>query len=377
MKIVIAIDSFKGCASSNELAQEIKKGILSVYEECEIIICPISDGGEGMIEAFSSMKETKLISTICSNPLGKKINGKYAVLKDGTAIIEMARASGLELISEDDRNPGITSTYGTGDLIKDAIKKGYRKFIVGIGGSATNDAGVGMLRSLGFRFLNRSGKEVIFAKDLGEIIKIDRSNCLSELEICEFTIACDVNNPLFGENGASYIYASQKGAHGKMIKHLDKQLKHFANIVQKNTDKKFDKYCGAGAAGGLGFGFLAFLNSQLKSGIKIILEHLGLENKIKDADFVITGEGKIDKQSSMGKVLNGVGAICKKQGVPCIALSGNSKQIDLSIHKIGITSVFSVLDSPISLKRAMDKENALNCVRKESEQIFRLIRSCS
>jgi glycerate kinase len=375
MKIVIAIDSFKGCASSKELAQQIKKGIKKIYKDSKIIICPIADGGEGTVEALGSIKGSKLITTICSNPIGKNIEAKYAILEDSTAVIEMASASGLELIGEGERNPGITTTFGTGELIKDAINKGAREFIIGIGGSATNDAGLGMLRSLGFSFLDKSGNEVSLAKDLGKIDKIDKSKSLKELKECKFKIACDVNNPLFGKNGAAYIYAGQKGASKKMILDLDKQLRLFAKVVQAESNKKFDKYPGSGAAGGLGFGFLAFLNSELKSGIEIILEQLDIKGKIKNSDFVVTGEGKIDTQSAMGKVLSGIGKVCKEEGVTCIALSGNTREADSSLNEIGISAFFSILNSPMDLKDAMDKNIALDLIRKKTEQIFRLINS--
>ena len=374
-KIIIVIDSFKGCASSNELAQEIKKGILTVYEDSEVIICPIADGGEGTVEALSSIEGSRVIASTCSNPLGKQIQAQYVILEDNVAVIEMASASGLPLLSFEERNPFIASTYGTGDLIKDAIKKGVREFIVGIGGSATNDAGLGMLRSLGFKFFDISGEEVSLAKNLGKIVKIDKSQILQELQECNFKIACDVNNPLYGENGATHIYAKQKGADEKMILALDEQLRLFSKVVQKNTNKKLDVYPGSGAAGGLGFGFLAFLNCELKSGIEIILEELNLKEKIKGADLVITGEGKIDNQSSMGKVLSGIGKMCKSEDVTCIALSGNTYEANLDMHEIGINALFSILNSPMSLEDAMKKDNTLKFIRQETEQIFRLIKA--
>ncbi len=376
-KVIIAIDSFKCCAKSNELAQEIKKGVLDVYKKADILICPIADGGEGTVEALSSSKGSRIISTTCSNPLSEQIEAQYVILNDNTAVIEMASASGLELISKEKRNPSITTTYGTGELIKDAIKKGIRDFIIGIGGSATNDAGLGMLRSLGFKFFDKSNSEITLAKELGKIVKIDKSKSLKELKECKFSVACDVTNPLFGKNGASYVYAKQKGADEKMTLHLDEQLKLFSKIVQSEHAKKLDQHPGSGAAGGLGFGFLAFLNAELKSGIEIIMEYIDIKNKIKDADFVITGEGKIDNQSSMGKVLSGIGKICKEQGVTCIALSGNTSQTDKSINEIGISACFSILNSPMNLNQAMNKQNTLNMIRKKTEQIFRLIRATS
>lgn len=377
LKVLIAIDSFKGCASSHELAQYIKKGILKVYEEAKVVVCPIADGGEGTVEALSLSDGAKLISTTCKDPLGNDIEATYTILKDGVGVIEMASASGLPLVPLSKRNPSITTTYGTGDLIKDAIKRGVREFIVGIGGSATNDAGLGMLRSLGFMFLDKSGSEIILAKDLGKIINIDKSKSLKELKECKFMVACDVNNPLFGKNGAAHIYAKQKGADEEMILDLDEQLRLFSEVILAQGDKKLAEFPGSGAAGGLGFGFLAFLNSELKSGIKIILEQLDIKSKIKDADFVITGEGKIDRQSSMGKVIHGIGSVCKEYSVPCIALSGNSYEADYSVNEVGVTSFFSILNSPVTLGEAMNKQNTLSLIGKESEQIFRLIKASS
>ncbi len=375
MKVLIAIDSFKGCASSYELAQHIKKGILKVYQEAKVVVCSIADGGEGTVEALSLSDGAKLISTTCKDPLENDIEATYTILKDGVGVIEMASASGLPLVPLAKRNPSITTTYGTGDLIKDAIKRGVREFIVGIGGSATNDAGLGMLRSFGFVFLDKSGHEISLAKDLGKIVKIDKSKSLKELKECKFMVACDVNNPLFGKNGAARIYAKQKGAANTMVLELDEQLRLFAEVVKKEYGKDFANCAGSGAAGGLGFGFLSFLNCELKSGIKIILEQLEIESKIKDADFVITGEGKIDKQSSMGKVIHGIGSVCKGYSVPCIALSGNSYEADFSVNEVGVTSYFSILNSPLSLTEAMDRQNTLSLIAKESEQLFRLIKA--
>lgn len=375
MKIIIAIDSFKGSASSSELAFHISKGIKKIYPNCLIDTCPIADGGEGTVEALSGSNGAKLISLTCKDPLGNDVEALYTILKDKTAVVEMASASGLPLVPLEKRDPGITSTYGTGELIIDAIKKGSREFIIGIGGSATNDAGLGMLRALGFKFLDSNNKEVIFSKDLSHIVYIDRQEVLKELAECNFKIACDVNNPLYGANGAAHIYAGQKGANKEMIEYLDTQLKIFAEIVNKDIGRDLSSTPGAGAAGGLGFGFLAFLNSELKSGIQIVLEQVRLKEKIKNADFVITGEGKIDKQSVMGKVIDGIGSVCKKEGVTCIAIAGGCSEIGEEIHTCGVTSVFSVMDSPMSLEDAMCKKRTLELIEKKSEQIFRLIKA--
>ncbi|WP_024955446.1 glycerate kinase [Sulfurospirillum arcachonense] len=370
MRVVIAIDSFKGSASSSELALHVTKGIKKVYEKSEIVVCPVADGGEGTVEALSSSLGAKLITLTCKDPLGEDVEATYTILQDNTAVIEMASASGLPLVIEEKRDPSITSTFGTGELIVDAIKRGAREFIVGIGGSATNDAGLGMLRALGWKFLDEYKKEIVFAKDLSKIVFIDKQDVLKELEECSFKIACDVNNPLYGPNGAAYVYAKQKGADEKMIEFLDKELKAFAKIV--NEDLAY--VAGSGAAGGLGFGFLAFLNAKLQSGIEIVLEQVEFQSKIKNADFVITGEGKIDRQSTMGKVIDGIGKLCKEEGVPCVALAGGCSEVTDEIHECGVTSVFSVIDSPMSLKTAMDKQKVLGLVEKKVEQLFRLIK---
>lgn len=373
MKVVIAIDSFKGSVSSMKLASEIEKGILKVYKDCEVVICPIADGGEGTVEALSHSDKAKLLSVTCKDPLGFDVVAQYAIIDNSVAVIEMASASGLPLVPVEKRDPSVTSSFGTGDLIKDALKRGIRDFIVGIGGSATNDAGIGMLRSLGFSFLDKFCNEILFAKDLDKVVTIDRSNVLKELKDCHFKIACDVNNPLCGPNGATFVYAQQKGADEDMMVDLDNKLYCFANIVEKQSNKELQNIAGAGAAGGLGFGFLAFLNATLESGIKIILDQVDLKGKIKNADYVITGEGKIDKQSSMGKVLSGIAKVCKEQNIPCIALAGNCSEATDSLHKIGISAYFSVVSAPMPIEVAMQEDVALNLVRNKTEQIFRMI----
>lgn len=374
MKIVIAIDSFKGSASSKELSSSIKEGIKEVYNDCKFVECLIADGGEGTVDAMAENEGAKKIYAKCSDPLGREIQAYYTILKDDVAVIEMASASGLPLLNESQRNPSITSTYGTGELIADAISRGVREFIIGLGGSATNDAGLGMLRALGFRFFDDADKEVVYAKDLSSIRRIDRSEILKELSECSFKIACDVNNPLYGKNGASYVYAGQKGADYEMIEFLDLQHQAFAKIVEKEISKDVSQVSGVGAGGGIGFGFLAFLNAELKSGIEIILDEINFRGKIKNASFVITGEGKIDRQSTMGKVIDGIASKCVEQNIPCIAFTGNSAEIDEDVHHKGVVSVFSVMDSPISLEEAMNKETTLRLIKNKSQQVFRLVK---
>jgi len=375
MKVVIAIDSFKGCASSKELSLVIKEGILKVYEKAEILICSIADGGEGTVETLSTLEGTNNVVASCSNPLGEEIKAKYIILKDKTAVIEMSSASGLELIKDEDRDPQIATTYGTGELIKDALSKGVRKFIIGLGGSATNDAGLGMLRALGFQFFDHLDQEIFLTRDMNRIIRIDNTNVIKDLHTCEFQVACDVNNPLFGKNGASYIYGAQKGASAADIVQLDSKLEHFAHITKKNDYGSFSEVEGAGAAGGMGFAFLSFLNASLQPGIQLMLKQIRLKDKLKNANFLITGEGKIDQQSSMGKVIDGIGGLCKEENIPCIALTGDSSESNEDVHNKGVSCVFSILNSPLSLKEAMNKQTALDAMRQKSEQVFRLISS--
>lgn len=375
MRVVIAIDSFKGCASSKEVALGVKRGVQKVYEDALVQICAVADGGEGTVEALGDSDGARFINLICKDPLGKDVEATYAILKDSTAVIEMASASGLPLVPKEQRDPKITSTYGTGELICDAIKQGCREFIVGIGGSATNDAGLGMLRALGYKFFDKDDNEVSVAKKLSSVYQIDDSNLVDNLQECHFYIACDVNNPLCGENGATYVYGSQKGATKEDIEFLDHELKSFSKTVSKKFGKDVSKVSGTGAAGGLGYAFLAFLDATLKSGIRIVLEKQNFESKIDGADFVITGEGRIDRQSVMGKVLDGIGSYCKDKNIPCIALGGGLQDIDNTLHEKGIASVFSIIDRPMSLEEAMDKDTALKLIEQKTEHIFRLLKT--
>lgn len=313
MKILISIDSLKGSLSSIEAGNAIKKGILKVKEDAQVKILPLADGGEGTVDALVQGMNGKKETIEVTGPIAKKVDATYGLLKNtSTAIIEIAQASGLTLVPTELRNPLYTTTYGVGEIIKEAINKGYRNFIVGIGGSATNDAGIGMLQALGFEFYDKNNKLVgLGGKVLNEIRHIKIENRLKELDECKFKIACDVNNPLFGKNGAAYIYGSQKGATSEIIEELDNGLRNFSKVVKNYLSKDVANVEGAGAAGGLGFAFLAFLNSKLESGIKIILEEIKLEEELKDADFVITGEGRLDNQTAMGKAPIGVAKLAK------------------------------------------------------------------
>ncbi|MDU3802392.1 glycerate kinase [Paraclostridium bifermentans] len=377
MKIVISIDSLKGSLTSIEAANAIKKGILSVDNKSDVVIMPLADGGEGTVEALvqGMNGEEKVISV--TGPINEKVNATYGILKEtNTAIIEMAQASGLPLVPEELRNPLNTTTYGVGEIIKEAIEKGCRNFIVGIGGSATNDCGVGMLQALGFEFYDENDNLVkLGGKVLNQIKRIKTDNKLKELDECNFKIACDVNNPLYGENGAAYIYGPQKGATEEIVKELDKGLKNFSEVVKKDLGKDIAHIEGAGAAGGLGFGFLGFLNSKLESGIKIILDEIKLEEVVKDADIVITGEGRLDNQTAMGKAPIGVAKLAKKHGAKVIAIAGCTTPDAVKCNEEGIDAYFSIVNKAMTIDEAMKKENATQNMIETTIQIFNLIKA--
>lgn len=374
MKILIAPDKFKGSLSAFEVADNIEKGILKVFPKAIVVKVPMADGGEGTVESLVDATGGKIIKTNVKDPLFRDIESFYGILGDGkTAVIEMAAASGLYLLKDYERNPMITTTYGTGQLIKDALDKGCRKFIIAIGGSATNDGGTGMATALGVKFYDKDGREIgLGGGELSKIYSIDTSNLDERLKECEFIVACDVANPLIGENGASRVYAPQKGATKEMVEVLDKNLEHYGKLLEKYFNKKIIDVPGSGAAGGLGAGLMAFLNAQLKSGIEIIIETLKLEEKIKEADIVISGEGKIDFQTAFGKTISGIAKLCKKHNKPLIVIAGTVEDIE-KLYEIGVSSVFSTMEKPMFLEDAI--KNAPTLLEKSAERIFRLIKA--
>ena len=376
MKVVIAIDSFKGSLSSSELANSVEKGIKKVFSQAEIVKIPVADGGEGTVESLVEGANGKIIEISVSNPLMIPIKAKYGILGDGkTAIIEMAAATGLHLITKEQRNPMETTTYGLGEMIKDAISKGCREFIIGIGGSATNDSGMGMMKALGVKFFDENGTELGYGgKELAKVKKIDTSDLLPEIKECEFLIACDVDNPFYGKNGAAHVYARQKGATEEMVLDLDKGLKHFSKVIKTELNIDIAHVPGSGAAGGIGGGFLAFLNGKLRPGIEIVLEEVKLAEKLENTDFVITGEGRMDFQSIMGKAPIGVAKLAKTKNIPVIAIVGGVADDAGEVHNYGIDSVFSIMNYPMSLEEAMNPERAKILVEKNVEEIFRLIK---
>lgn len=380
-KIVIAIDSFKGCLSSAEAGQAAAQGVHDACPECEIMVFPVADGGEGILEVLISATHGKRVALYAHDPLMNRCKASYGISGDRqTAFIEMAAISGLPLVPKEKQNPMLTTTYGTGELIHHALECGCKKFIIGLGGSATNDAGLGMLQALGFRFLDKDGKEVANPKSgigmcgalLPEVVTIDSSSIHPALKECHFIGACDVRNPFFGPDGAAYVYAPQKGADKQMTEKLDKALRHIAKVIVAHTGKDFPFIPGAGAAGGMGGGLLAFLNTELKSGIELLLESLHFTEKIKGADWIITGEGKSDRQTMMGKVPLGILNEAQKQNIPVLLLAGSIEDID-ELNRAGFQGVFSIIPTPISLEQAMKSNVAIQNIRKTTQQICRII----
>ena len=375
MKVVVAIDSLKGSLSSLEAGYAIKTGIHSVLPDAEVCVCPLADGGEGTVEALTSGMGGRIEKVLVTGPLGRPLECAYGILEEShTAIVEISGAAGLASVPEQERNPLNTTTYGVGEVIKDAIEKGCRHFIVGLGGSATNDGGIGMLQALGYGILNVDGKQVALgAKGLQELTQITDTAVLPQLKECTFRIACDVNNPLCGEHGASAVYGPQKGATFDMVLRMDKWLNDYAELAAKKYPKANQKQAGCGAAGGLGFAFLTFTNAVLESGVKLVLEETGLEDGISDADLVVTGEGRLDRQTAMGKAPVGVAKLAKKYGKPVIAFCGCVAEDACALNGV-IDAYFPILREAVSLQEAMDHDVAERNLIAAAEQVFRLIK---
>jgi len=351
MKIVIAPDSFKGSLTAVEVSDAIEQGVREIFPEAEIVKIPMADGGDGTAQCLVNATGGKIFREKVTGPLGDEVLASYGILGDKkTAVIEMAEASGLTLVPEGKRNPLITTTYGTGQLIKSALDQGCRKMIIGIGGSATNDGGAGMVQALGVKLLDKNGEEIGFGGgELKKVFRIDTKYLDNHLSETEVLIASDVSNPLCGPKGAARIYGPQKGATPEIIEELDKSLAHFAEIIKRDLNKDIKDMPGAGAAGGLGAGLIAFLDAELKQGIEIVIEIVKLEQAIKEADLVITGEGKIDKQTIYGKAPIGVAKIAKKYNIPVIAIAaiiGDDADI---VHQHGIDNLIKVSEPPINI----------------------------
>lgn len=375
MKIIIAPDSFKGSASALEVANAIKEGVQRVFSHAQLEIIPMADGGEGTVQSLIDATGGKILVERVVGPLENEVEAIYGILGDNrTAVIEMAQASGLTHVAPEERNPCITTTYGTGQLIKAALDYGCRKLIIGIGGSATNDGGAGMAEALGVKLLDSNGHEIQRGGgSLDSLDKIDISGIDPRLNSTEIIVACDVNNPLNGKDGASNIYGPQKGATPDMILKLDRNLFHFSTILQRdlNINKIVANIPGSGAAGGLGAGLIAFLNAELRSGIDIIIDATDFKNRIKDANIIITGEGRIDSQTIFGKTPIGIAKLAKSYNIPVIAIAGGISDGAEKVFSFGIDAIIDIVAEPMSLNYAMS--NAISLISNAAEYTARLI----
>jgi glycerate 2-kinase len=371
LKIVIAPDSFKGSLSALEAAQAMEKGVLKALPEANTVLVPVADGGEGTVDSLVAATNGKKVEVSVKGPLLRDVTAAYGILGDGeTCVIEMASASGLFLIEPEQRNPMLTTTYGTGQLIKKALDDGCRRFILAVGGSATNDGGIGMLQALGMKLLDSNGHSVGFGGgELPRIVKIDDQNFDSRISEAEFLIASDVQNPLIGPNGASYVFGPQKGATPEMVEILDQNIKYWADLVEAKKGIRLHDTPGAGAAGGIGGAFQAFFPASAKRGIDIVIEYTELAGKLEDAVCVFTGEGQIDFQTASGKTPMGVAEEAKKKGIPVFALAGSIGNGIEQLYEHGIHSVFSIINTPMSLEEAMDRGPEL--LEQAAEQVMR------
>lgn len=375
MKVVVATDTLKGSLTSMQAGSAIKTGILAAKPDAEVIVGPLADGGEGTTDALiEGLKGTRTDLTV-TGPLGKPVPAYYGFLKEtNTVVMEMASAAGIILVSEKEKNPLTATTYGVGEMILDAIQKGCRHFIIGIGGSATNDGGTGMLTALGYRFLDADGQSVgDGGQALSKIASIDTSGVCPQLAECHFQVACDVTNPLCGPNGATYIYGPQKGVTEDMKDILDQGMAHFAEATSQTLGNHFADASGAGAAGGLGFALLSYLNAELVPGIELILDAVGLEKELKNADIVVTGEGRLDHQTAMGKAPVGVARLAKKYGAKVIAFAGGVTKDAAACNEAGIDAFFPIVRGITTLEEAMKPENARANMEAAVEQVFRLL----
>ena len=373
-KIVIASDSFKGSISSAEVAACGERAVHRLFPDCEVVQLPVADGGEGTVETLTAALGGQSVATVVHDPLGRLITAQYGLIaKEKTAIIEMATASGLPLLQPEERNPWLTSTYGTGELIRDALERGCRKFLIAIGGSATNDGGMGLLQALGFRFPDAEGQELPgCGSSLSRIAQIDTSGALTALTECQFTVACDVTNPFYGREGAAYVFAPQKGADAEMVEALDQGLRHFAQLIQTTQGIAIDQLPGAGAAGGLGGGLVAFLQARLRPGIEMVLDALQFDTQIAGADLIFTGEGKLDAQTCMGKTPFGVLRHAQQQGIPVVALGG-AVEASEALNRCGFLAVLPILPYPTSLTKAMDSTFTQQNIERTVTQVLRLL----
>ncbi|MFO7814124.1 MAG: glycerate kinase [Halanaerobiales bacterium] len=371
MKILLAPDSFKDSLTALEVCESIEKGIKNYKSDILVKSLPMADGGEGTVRSLVDATGGKIIKKVVTGPLGKDVKAFYGILGDKkTGVIEMASASGLPLVPQDKRNPSRTTTFGTGELIKATLEHNIEKLIIGIGGSATTDGGVGMAQALGVEFLDKNNKEIGFGgENLKHIDQIKMDNLDQRIKELEILVACDVDNPLYGKKGAAYVYSPQKGADERMVEKLDENLRHFNKVVKEQLNKNVNKIKGAGAAGGLGAGLVAFLDAELKNGIDITLDIVNFDQKIKGVDLIITGEGMLDGQTVYGKTPIGVAKRAKEHHIPVVAVAGSLGEGVEKVLNNGIDSYFSIVDKPDTLEKIISRTE--NLLTNLSEQIIR------
>lgn len=371
MKIVIAPDSFKGSVSAQEAALSIERGVKKAYAHAETVLVPVADGGEGTMENLVAATNGQEINIAVTGPLGQPVQAKFGVLGDQqTCVIEMASASGLHTIATSERNPLKATTYGTGELIKKALDLGYRHFVLALGGSATNDGGAGMLQALGLQLLDDKGNEIDYGGgELCKIAQVITDELDERIQESQFLIASDVDNPFIGENGASHVFGPQKGATPEMVATLDRNLSHWADLIENTTNIRVHERPGAGAAGGIGGAFQAFFPAEMKRGIDVVLDYTNLAEKLVGADLVITGEGQVDFQTAFGKTPMGVAEMAKKQQIPTIIVAGSVGEKIETLYPYGVIGIYSIVNGPMRLEEAM--ENAESMLEKLSEQICR------
>ena len=372
-KIVVAPDSYKGSLSSQDVCQIIAEEAARQFPRAEIVKLPASDGGEGMVDALLGAGRGQRIFAWVKDPLFRDIEASYGILMDGTAAIEMAAASGLTLVSTGELQAEKATTYGTGQLILDALQRGCRKIILGIGGSATTDGGAGLAAALGMRFLTTEGEAILSGGDLEKLDRIDRGAIVPELSASEITIACDVSNPLYGPQGAAHVFGPQKGASPEQVERLDRGLKRLAEVILKDAGINVQEIPGAGAAGGIAVPLIAFSGAKLALGVDVVLEAIGLDRHLQGCDLVITGEGRSDAQSAMGKLISGVGRRAAAQGVPAVVISGALHEGYEALYEQGISAFFSTTREVVTLEEAL--KQAEKNLRRTARDVFRLIKA--
>ncbi len=373
MRFLFASDSFKGTLSSETIIELLTETAEKIFPGCETAGVPIADGGEGTVDAVITVtKGEKRVLTV-HGPLMEETESSYGIFGGDSSIIEMAAASGLPMVPPEKRNPLNTTTYGTGELIRDALEQGYRKISIAIGGSATNDGGMGAMRALGVRFLDKEGKELEgYGRDLAEVADIDTTGICPAVAEASFTVMCDVNNPLTGPEGAAYTFGKQKGGTPEILDELEAGMKNYAAVVLKKTGMDVDQIPGAGAAGGLGAALCVFLRATLKSGIETVLDLMDFDGLLEGVDLVVTGEGRIDWQSAFGKVPSGIGQRCRAKGIPAVALVGGMGDGAEKIYDFGVESILPTINGAMDIEEALERARELYV--NAAERMFRLIR---